>query len=266
MEGGPRISLEQYATSGHLAAQVVYLIHSRFDEICGQSIIDLGCGPGILGLGAALLGAKHVLGVDIYPPALATAVENRKLLGLESVVDFVLADVLTLDQVFHSYHVRKTAARETPLEEATTVRGAADDDGGGGKNSVKERCSETEEEEEPPSEPATVEQQVQVVKQQQQRRAIADVVLLNPPFGTKKGNKGIDMLFLMQAARLAGQSIYSFHKTSTRTHILKVTAGWGLKGEVLAEMVFELPKMYKAHRKESVDIQVDLWRFVVPSV
>ena len=46
-----------------------------------------------------------------------------------------------------------------------------------------------------------------------------DTVIMNPPFGTK--NKGIDMIFLRAAIRLCRTSVYSLHKTSTRTHILK---------------------------------------------
>lgn len=216
MDGGPRISLEQYATSGHLAAQVVYQMHSRFDDVAGRTVIDLGCGPAILGLGAALLGARHVIGVDIYAPALAVAVANRSALGLDGVVDFVQADVLGLDAAFG---LPAAAERDT----ASLLSPEADS--------------------------------------AQRRRAVADTVITNPPFGTKKGNKGTDMLFLRQAAQLAGRAVYSFHKTATRAHIQKVAASWGLKAEPLAEMVFDLPKMYKAHRQASVDIRVDLWRF-----
>lgn len=42
-----------------------------------------------------------------------------------------------------------------------------------------------------------------------------DTVLMNPPFGTKQNN-GIDMNFLRIALKLAKQSVYSLHKTSTR--------------------------------------------------
>ncbi|MDO5448590.1 MAG: 50S ribosomal protein L11 methyltransferase [Clostridia bacterium] len=44
----------------------------------GESVLDLGCGSGILALSALLLGAKNAVGVDIDELATKTAVENGK--------------------------------------------------------------------------------------------------------------------------------------------------------------------------------------------
>ena len=46
---------------------------------------------------------------------------------------------------------------------------------------------------------------------------------MNPPFGTKPGNKGIDMVFLETGLKLVkvGGAVYSMHKSSTREHIQK---------------------------------------------
>lgn len=51
-------------------------------------------------------------------------------------------------------------------------------------------------------------------------RCRADVVIMNPPFGTRR--KGADMDFLRAAFRLANESVYSLHKSSTRAHIQRV--------------------------------------------
>ena len=51
-------------------------------------------------------------------------------------------------------------------------------------------------------------------------RARADVVIMNPPFGTRR--KGADVEFLRAAFRVARTSVYSLHKSSTRKHIQRV--------------------------------------------
>lgn len=43
-----------------------------------------------------------------------------------------------------------------------------------------------------------------------------DTVIMNPPFGTKQ-NSGLDMLFLKRAIDISCGSVYSLHKTSTRS-------------------------------------------------
>jgi ribosomal protein L11 methyltransferase len=47
----------------------------------GASVLDYGCGSGILSICAALLGAAVVVGVDIDPQALATAADNARRNG-----------------------------------------------------------------------------------------------------------------------------------------------------------------------------------------
>lgn len=87
-----------------------------------------------------------------------------------------------------------------------------------------------------------------------------DIVVMNPPFGTKF-NKGIDVKFLEQAVKLASGAVYSLHKTSTREYILNKAKSWKMKAEVLAELRFNLPASYKFHKKDCVDIDVDFIRF-----
>ncbi|KAJ8938608.1 hypothetical protein NQ314_011416 [Rhamnusium bicolor] len=89
-----------------------------------------------------------------------------------------------------------------------------------------------------------------------------NTVLMNPPFGTKH-NAGIDMKFLETALRLSNNAVYSLHKSSTRDHVLKYADSLGAKGEVLAELRYDLPSSYKFHKKNSVDIKVDFYRFLV---
>ncbi|KAJ0251611.1 hypothetical protein HA466_0125460 [Hirschfeldia incana] len=90
---------------------------------------------------------------------------------------------------------------------------------------------------------------------------IVDTVVMNPPFGTRK--KGADMEFLSAAMKLASQAVYSLHKTSTREHIKRAALrDFNAKSaEVICELRYDLPKLYKFHKRKEVDIAVDLWRF-----
>lgn len=48
----------------------------------GDTVLDVGCGSGILAIGALLLGAESAVGVDIDPIAVTTAEENAKINGV----------------------------------------------------------------------------------------------------------------------------------------------------------------------------------------
>jgi putative methylase len=85
----PSFQMEQYATPASVAAEMLYLAGLRGDLGRG-TVCDLGCGTGILTIGAALLGAKAV-GVEIDSDALAAARRNALKLGVD--VEYIRADV-----------------------------------------------------------------------------------------------------------------------------------------------------------------------------
>ncbi len=82
--------LEQYQLSGDLAARLLWA--SFLDgNIVGKTVADFGCGNGILGIGAQLLGAKEVFFVDLDSVAIALAQKNSENQGTffcGDVVDF----------------------------------------------------------------------------------------------------------------------------------------------------------------------------------
>jgi ribosomal protein L11 methyltransferase len=51
-------------------------------EVAGKSVLDYGCGSGILAVAAALLGAQPVLGTDIDPQAVEAAQLNSRANGV----------------------------------------------------------------------------------------------------------------------------------------------------------------------------------------
>jgi ribosomal protein L11 methyltransferase len=59
-------------------------VHFRSDI---KKVVDLGTGTGVLALASALLGAEHVLAVDLNPLCVKTAVRNVQLNHLESRIE-----------------------------------------------------------------------------------------------------------------------------------------------------------------------------------
>ncbi|MBW3023080.1 METTL5 family protein [Candidatus Woesearchaeota archaeon] len=59
----PKLKAEQYVTDSEIAADVLWFAYMHGD-IKGKIVADLGCGTGILGIGALALGARKVVFVD----------------------------------------------------------------------------------------------------------------------------------------------------------------------------------------------------------
>lgn len=194
----PNVNLEQYSIPSGLAADV---LNTAFvaGGIEGKTVFDLGCGGGRLAIGAALLGAAKVIGVDIDEASIKLAKENAEAADVD--VEFVLGDI-------------------------------ADFSG---------KC---------------------------------DTVVQNPPFGMR-GEKGADRAFLQKALECvgSGKRVYSLHRGGyegehgnerTREFLTRFAEQNG--GRVLAvkEFKFDVPYMFKFHRKPKVSYNVDL--FVVEKV
>jgi len=90
----PRVAWEQYQTPAPLAARLLYDAYMNGD-IEGKIVCDIGCGTGILAIGAALLGARAVKAVDIDPAVIHTATENASLFGAD--MEFIVADIAGVD-------------------------------------------------------------------------------------------------------------------------------------------------------------------------
>ncbi|RLI45979.1 DNA methylase, partial [Candidatus Bathyarchaeota archaeon] len=86
----PKLKWESYNIDAESAAEMVYTAFLHGD-IKGKRIADLGCGSGILGIAAMLLGASQAVGVEIDKKALKTAVINAKKTGVR--IDLILGDI-----------------------------------------------------------------------------------------------------------------------------------------------------------------------------
>lgn len=78
------------------------------EPVSGKTVIDYGCGSGILAIAAALLGAERIIGVDNDPQAVTATENNRQENGVDAAVltahlpgeahepaDIVIANILS---------------------------------------------------------------------------------------------------------------------------------------------------------------------------
>lgn len=97
-------------------------------ELEGKTVLDFGCGSGILAIAALLLGAERAVCVDIDPQALTATRDNARVNGVEHRVttllpadfvaaehDLVLANILANPLVSLAPLLTRCAARDAPL-------------------------------------------------------------------------------------------------------------------------------------------------------
>ena len=110
----PKVHLEQYPTTPHIASHMLYTIDQTFDDIRGCSVADLGCGCGVLSVGAAILGSDYVVGFDVDEDALELAKQNLEESGLEQ-VELVQCDVAHLDTMMARSDMFDTVIMNPPF-------------------------------------------------------------------------------------------------------------------------------------------------------
>lgn len=72
---------------------VMRLMEGRVNN---KTVIDMGCGSGILSLASLFLGANGAIGVDIDPLAVSHSRQNASLNGLDSKTEFYLPEQFVL--------------------------------------------------------------------------------------------------------------------------------------------------------------------------
>lgn len=70
-----------FGTGGHETTRLCLEMCEKYLKE-GDSVLDVGCGSGILGIATLLLGAKEAVGVDIDATAVRTAKENAEINGV----------------------------------------------------------------------------------------------------------------------------------------------------------------------------------------
>ena len=98
----PKAYLEQYTISSEAAAEILYMATYVYDDIIGKTIVDLGCGTGRLAIGAALLGARETVGVDIDKIAVRWARKSAEKMGVKEKTHWLVADVNVIRGFFNT--------------------------------------------------------------------------------------------------------------------------------------------------------------------
>ncbi|NIA04167.1 MAG: methyltransferase [Nitrospiraceae bacterium] len=73
--------LEQYQTESSIAAEILWFLHMH-KELSSKIVADFGCGAGIFGIGALLMGAKFCYFIDVDERVLAILKENLEMLKI----------------------------------------------------------------------------------------------------------------------------------------------------------------------------------------
>ncbi len=82
--------MEQYPVSGEVASELLFMAGFEHDDLQGE-IADFGTGTGRLAIGACLMGARRVLGVDVDKRAVIVAEDNARRTRVD--VDWIVSDL-----------------------------------------------------------------------------------------------------------------------------------------------------------------------------
>jgi len=110
----PKAELEQYSFDGQSASEMLWNAH-QLGDIEGKIIGDFGCGTGILGIGALLLGAKFVYFIDKSEAAVMAAKRNVKKAEEESGESFSDKVVFLVGDIGKFNHKVNTVLQNPPF-------------------------------------------------------------------------------------------------------------------------------------------------------
>ncbi len=87
-----------FGTGGHESTRIALrLLIDRLQALSPETVLDVGCGTGILALAALRLGVDRATVCDIDPRAVEAAAKNARANGLEQRMEFHAGDVTQLD-------------------------------------------------------------------------------------------------------------------------------------------------------------------------
>ena len=101
----PKCKYEQYSTQWHLASRIIYTMESSFGDIHDKTIADLGCGCGMLSIGAACFNPNYICSFDIDFDAFTVFKNNINDLEIDELncIDMVQTDIIN-DEVINGFY------------------------------------------------------------------------------------------------------------------------------------------------------------------
>ncbi|MBI2668284.1 methyltransferase [Candidatus Woesearchaeota archaeon] len=96
----PSLELEQYSTPSSIAAEWIWNMAMK-GEVAGKVILDAGCGPGILGIGLLLMGARKVYFLDADEKVMRICLVNYENIKKEweiGAAEFIINDISLFDE------------------------------------------------------------------------------------------------------------------------------------------------------------------------
>lgn len=119
-----------FGDASHITTRL--MLESMAQLVPGKTVLDIGCGSGILSLAAHKMGASHVLGIDMTPEALKHAKQNALLNHMQDIVftkehcNYLKTKELVI-LINMTFQEQKTVFAEYPhLEGAFIVSGILD--------------------------------------------------------------------------------------------------------------------------------------------
>lgn len=182
----PSLALEQYPTPSTIAAEWAWNMALK-GEVAGKTIVDAGSGPGIIGIGLLLLGARKVIFIDKDPEIMLVCQQNYERIKEEY-------EISTAEFIAHDFSVFDGEA---------------------------------------------------------------DIVVQNPPFGTKQEHA--DKKFLEKAFATA-HIVYSMHKWSTQKFVEAISKDYDFRITEVWRYEFPIKATFTFHEKPRQMIDVGLWR------
>lgn len=110
MEKNPTIKIKDITIKIHPKvyepAEDSELLINNLTEVKNKSVLDVGTGTGIQAINAKKQGAKKVIGIDINPYAIETAIENIKLNKLDAnKISFIESDLFNSIKTEYKFDV-----------------------------------------------------------------------------------------------------------------------------------------------------------------